>query len=142
MRNINTEKIEELVYELALKAGVSFTDSCRAAIEKAERKESFPSAKFALSTILKNADVAKREQMPVCQDTGMAVVMLEIGQEVFLEGKLLSAAVNDGVRRAYKDGYFRKSVCDPLTRKNTADNTPAVFGKHGARPKFIIRAHS
>ena len=64
--------------------------------------------------------------MPICQDTGLAVVLLEIGQEVYLEGKLLKDAVNEGVRRAYADGYFRKSVCDPLTRKNTGDNTPAT----------------
>ena len=65
--------------------------------------------------------------MPVCQDTGIAVVFLEIGQEVFLEGKSLKEAVNSGVRRAYADGYFRKSVCDPITRQNTGDNTPAVI---------------
>ena len=65
--------------------------------------------------------------MPVCQDTGLSVVILEIGQQVYLEGKALSEAVNNGVRRAYRDGYFRKSVCDPITRVNTADNTPAVI---------------
>ena len=65
--------------------------------------------------------------MPVCQDTGLAVVMLEIGQQVFLEGKPIGQAVNEGVRRAYRNGYFRKSVCDPITRENTGDNTPAVL---------------
>ena len=65
--------------------------------------------------------------IPVCQDTGVATVFLEIGQNVFLEGKNLADAVNDGVKRAYRDGFFRNSVCDPLTRVNTGDNTPAVI---------------
>ncbi len=127
MRTINTNEIENAVYSAALKAGVAVTPSCRKALISAYGKESNPAAKFALETLLKNGDTAVKEGMPVCQDTGMAVVILEIGQEIFLEGKLLSDAVNDGVRRAYKDGYFRKSVCDPVTRKNTGDNTPAVI---------------
>ena len=84
-------------------------------------------AKFALSTLLENSRIAVEENMPVCQDTGLAVVMLEIGQQVFLEGKPIGQAVNEGVRRAYRNGYFRKSVCDPITRENTGDNTPAVL---------------
>ena len=77
--------------------------------------------------MIENSEVAVRENMPVCQDTGVAVVMLEIGQGVFLEGKPLKKAIDDGVRRAYADGYFRKSVCDPVTRNNTGDNTPAFI---------------
>ena len=127
MRTVNTEKIENAVYGLALKAGISVTPSCRSALISACGKESNPAAKFAVKTLLENGDIALKEGMPVCQDTGVAVVILEIGQEVFLEGKLLSEAVNCGVRRAYKDGYFRNSVCDPLTRQNTGDNTPAVI---------------
>lgn len=127
MRIINTKEIEDCVYRLALNAGVRLIPSCLAALSAAEQKESSESCKFALQTLLKNADIAGQESMPVCQDTGMGIVLLEIGQEVHLEGKLLSDAVNEGVRRAYKDGYFRKSICDPLTRVNTADNTPAVL---------------
>ena len=127
MRIVNTEKIENAVYNLALKAGIAVTPSCRAALCSACGRERNPAAKFALETILDNGDIALKEGMPVCQDTGMAVVILEIGQAVRLEGKLLSDAVNCGVRRAYKDGYFRNSVCDPITRKNTGDNTPAVI---------------
>lgn len=126
MRTIDTLKIENAVYRMALRAGVNITPAAIDALKKAEAEET-SAAKFALETSLKNAETAKALQMPVCQDTGMSVVMLEIGQDVFLTGKLLSDAVNDGVRRAYKDGYFRKSVCDPLTRKNTADNTPAAI---------------
>lgn len=126
MRKINTETLENCIYEAALKAGVNLTPSCRAALNGARERESGSASRFALETIIENAETAKREVMPVCQDTGLAVVILEIGQEVYLEGKPLSEAVNDGVRRAYKDGYFRKSVCDPITRINTADNTPAA----------------
>ena len=127
MRKINTSLIEEAVYRMALKAGVILPDECVKAIEKAKEEEGKAASRFALETILKNKDIAKEKGMPICQDTGMAVVLLDIGQEVFLEGKLLTDAVNEGVRRAYKDGYFRKSVCDPLTRANTLDNTPAVI---------------
>ncbi len=124
MRTINTEEISACVCRLALKAGRTLTQSCRAALSRA-REEETGAAKFALSALLENAVCAEREKMPVCQDTGMAVVLLEIGQGVLLEGAPLSRAVDDGVRRAYSEGYFRKSICDPLTRQNTGDNTPA-----------------
>ena len=124
MRTVNTQEMADCVYSLARKAGLTLTDGCRTALERAADKET-GAAKFALDTVLENEKIAQREKMPVCQDTGMAVVLLEIGQEVVLGGAPLSAAVNDGVRRAYEDGYFRKSICDPLTRVNTGDNTPA-----------------
>lgn len=127
MRKINTSLIEDKIYNMALHAGVNVTRSCEEALVRARDKESGEAAKFALETLIENARVAKAENMPVCQDTGLAVVILEIGQEVFLEGKSLKEAVNGGVRRAYADGYFRKSVCDPITRSNTGDNTPAVI---------------
>jgi len=127
MRKINTGIIENKIYEMARHAGVNITSSCREAMKKACDGEQNAAAKFALETLLSNAGIACEKQMAVCQDTGMSVVLLEIGQEVFLEGKLLETAVNDGVRRAYADGYFRKSVCDPITRVNTGDNTPAVI---------------
>jgi fumarate hydratase subunit alpha len=127
MRIIDTKEIENAVYRMARKAGLRLTPACKSALQNAKDKESSPACKFALDTLLQNADIASAEEMPVCQDTGMAVVLLEIGQEVSFTGALLSDAVNQGVRRAYADGYFRKSVCDPLTRVNTADNTPAVL---------------
>ncbi len=126
MRNIPSEEIENAVYRLAKEACLNLIPSCKAALEKAEREESGESAKFALSTLLKNAEVAAAESMAVCQDTGYAVILAEIGQDAHVEGKLFSDAVNDGVRRAYEDFRFRKSVCDPITRVNTADNTPAA----------------
>ena len=127
MRKIKTQILEEKIYKMALHAGVNLTPSCREAMQKAYKSESGEACAFALKTLLDNSEVAAENEMPVCQDTGMAVVILEIGQNVYLEGKSLESAVNDGVRRAYKDGYFRKSVCDPITRVNTADNTPAVI---------------
>ncbi len=127
MRKINTEVIEKKIYEMALHAGVNLTPACKTAMNNALKTEKSDAAAFALETLLKNAETAVQKQMPVCQDTGMAVVILEIGQEVFLEGKPLAVAVNDGIKRAYADGYFRKSVCDPITRQNTGDNTPAVI---------------
>ena len=126
MRNIPSEEIENAVYRLAKEACLNLIPSCKAALEKAEREKSGESAKFALSTLLKNAEVAAAESMAVCQDTGYAVILAEIGQDAHVEGKLFSDAVNDGVRRAYEDFRFRKSVCDPITRVNTADNTPAA----------------
>lgn len=127
MRKINTKEIEEIIYKMALDAGVKLTESCKAALYAAKENEEAGAAKFALGALCDNFELAERERMPVCQDTGMAVIMIDIGQEVFLEGTPLSEAINQGVRRAYADGYFRKSVCDPITRKNTGDNTPAVI---------------
>ncbi len=127
MRKINTRIIEEKIYGMALQAGVNLSPSCKDALNESLKNEESEACAFALKTLIENAEIAKKSETAVCQDTGMSVVILEIGQEVFLEGKNLKDAVNDGVRRAYDDGYFRKSVCDPLTRENTADNTPAVI---------------
>ncbi len=124
MRTLDTKEIADCVYRLARKAGVTLTPACHAALESAAARET-GAARFALETVLMNETTAKAERMPVCQDTGMAVVLLELGQDVRLTGAPLKEAVDDGVRRAYRDGYFRKSICDPLTRENTGDNTPA-----------------
>ena len=124
MRTIDTKEISECVYRLARRAGLSLTQSCKEALQAAEKEET-GAARFALSTVLENEKIAQKEGMPVCQDTGMSVIFLELGQEVALTGCPLAQAVNDGVRRAYRDGNFRKSICDPLTRDNTLDNTPA-----------------
>ena len=97
MRKINTEVIEKKIYEMALHAGVNLTPACKTAMNNALKTEKNGAAAFALETLLKNAETAVNKQMPVCQDTGMAVVLLEIGQEVFLEGKPLAKAVNDGI---------------------------------------------
>ena len=98
--------------------------SCRAALEEARSREDSPTARFALDVMCDNADIAAKKGFPVCQDTGMAVVFLNIGRELYLPGDVYEA-VNEGVRRGYKQ--LRKSVLDPVTRVNTGDNTPAVI---------------
>ena len=130
MRTLDTKQIADVVYSLALKAGVNLTPSCQNFLNNAYEAEDDGAAKFALKTLIDNYATAAENELPVCQDTGMAVVILEIGQEIFLTGELLEDAVNGAVRRAYKDGYFRKSVCDPITRNNTGDNTPAAIHTH------------
>lgn len=127
MRKINTQVIEETLYKMALRAGVRLTPSCKKALGTALSEEKSDACAFALKTLIENSGTAEKLNMPVCQDTGMSVVILEIGQEIYLCGKPLADSVNNAVRRAYSDGYFRKSVCDPITRVNTADNTPAVI---------------
>ncbi len=128
MKEINTQDIEEIIYRMALRAGTTLTESCKTALINARAEEADGTATaFALDTLIENGETAETDGMPVCQDTGMAVVMLEIGQEVILSGKPLKEAVDEAVRRAYEDGYFRKSICDPITRVNTGDNTPAAL---------------
>lgn len=127
MRTVFTSEIENAVYRLALKAGIRLTPSAKSALARAAQAESNELAQYALNLMAKNAEIAECERLPVCQDTGLCVVMLEIGQDVRLDGIPVAEAVNEGVRRAYLDGYFRKSCCDPLTRVNTQDNTPAVL---------------
>ena len=122
---------------MALKAGVSLTPNCKKALGQAEKTEDGEAAKFALNTLINNCKVAEADALPVCQDTGMAVVILDIGQEVFLCGEPLEEAVNAAVRDAYRDGYFRKSVCDPITRENTGDNTPSIIHTHICRGEQI-----
>ena len=127
MRKVNCKTIEDCVYKLVLKACLSLTPSCREALTKAYETEDGEACSFALKTILDNSTTAEELKLPICQDTGMAIVIAEIGQEVYLEGGSLSSAINNGVRRAYADGYFRMSICDPITRVNTSDNTPAAI---------------
>ena len=124
---IETKRITECVYRLALRACTRMTEPCLAALCESKEIESSSVSRFALETVIKSAETAKELDMPVCQDTGIACVMLEIGQNVNLSGESLEKAVNEGVRRAYSDGRFRYSVCDPLTRENTGDNTPAYI---------------
>ncbi len=126
MKIVETSTIGEAVRRLALKACSRLTCDCREALAAA-RKQEDGAARFALDTVLENEAIAQRIGMPVCQDTGMACVLIELGQEVSLSGMPLSDAVNEGVRRAYEEGNFRKSICDPLTRVNTGDNTPAYL---------------
>jgi len=129
MRIINTNLIKEEVKRLFIDANYVLPEDLSLTIAEAEKSETNPLAKNVLMKLRENAEVAKNINVPICQDTGLAVVFLEIGQEVFLEGALYEDAINEGIRLAYEEGYLRKSVVnDPLfTRTNTNDNTPAVI---------------
>jgi len=126
MRTIKAGKISQAVEKLFLKCCISPAKDALLALQKALETEASPQGMETIRQLLKNAQIAEQEQMPCCQDTGMAVVFLEIGQDVHIEGNLHDA-INLGVSNAYEKGYFRKSVLDPLTRINTKDNTPAII---------------
>ncbi len=125
MRTIETAEITEAVKEMAIEAACDLEPDILEALVTARDNESSPLAKDLLDLLLVNADIASREKMPVCQDTGISVVFVSVGQGVRINGDL-EEAVQEGVRQGYDEGYLRKSVCDPLTRKNTGSNTPAV----------------
>lgn len=127
MRNIDAKLIEDTVARLCIEANLCLPDDVTAAIERAEKEEPWYGAKKILSLLGDNVRIASEKMLPVCQDTGMACVFLELGQDVHIDGNI-EEAVNNGVRRGYGDGYLRKSVvCDPLRRVNTGDNTPALL---------------
>ena len=128
MRKIQAEIITEAIKNLLLDANFSIPRDVLKKIKIARNKEKNPRAKMIFEQILKNENIARLEKIPLCQDTGTAVVFLEVGQDIQIVGGNLTDAVNEGVRRAYKKGYLRNSiVADPLERKNTGDNTPAVI---------------
>jgi len=128
VREINVEKITDMVEKLCIKANKVLPECISEAIKKAEKAETFGLAKSVLSDLELNIKTAREYDIPVCQDTGMAVVFIEVGQDVHFVGGSLYEAVNEGVRRGYEKGLLRKSVvADPLRRVNTNDNTPAVI---------------
>ena len=127
MRNIDAKLIEDTVARLCIEANLRLPDDVVSAIECAEIEETWDGAKRILSLLGDNVRIAEEKTLPMCQDTGMACVFLELGQNVHIDGDL-EEAVNNGVRRGYGEGYLRKSVvCDPLRRINTGDNTPALL---------------
>ena len=129
MRVVQAELISKTVSELCKQACYVVTPDMRAAFEKARENESSPIGKDILGKVLQNADLAEKRIAPICQDTGMAVVFVDIGQDVHIEGGFLEDAINEGVKDGYVGGYLRKSVVnDPIfERKNTTNNTPAVI---------------
>ena len=130
MRIIKAEDITNTVAELCIRANTELPEDVRAALERACAAEPWPTAKRSLGLLRDNLVLAKEKQLPVCQDTGLACVFLELGQEVYIDGPL-EDAVNAGVRRGYGEGYLRKSaVGDPLRRVNTGDNTPGFLTVH------------
>lgn len=127
MREISSEKITEVVKRLCIEANYNLPEDIDKSLKKFYENENWTIAKDMLEKIIKNVSIAKNEQVPICQDTGMACVFLEIGQNVHVTGKLIEDAVNEGVRQGYTEGYLRKSVVkDPIDRGNTGDNTPAI----------------
>ena len=128
MREINVKEVEEAVRNLCIEANYYLGSDIKEALSKAKENEPYAIAKDVLEKIIINSNIASDEKMPMCQDTGMACVFLEVGQDVHLVGGLLEDAINQGVRRGYEDGYLRKSVVkDPIDRVNTKDNTPALI---------------
>ena len=126
MRQLSVKKVTKAIKELAIETNSVLSSDVKDRILAAEKEETFPVAKNILEKIHENIDIAKECDMPLCQDTGVACVFLEIGQEVRFTGGFIEDAVNEGVRQGYEEGYLRKSVvADPLNRVNTGDNTPA-----------------
>lgn len=128
MREISCEKITETVEALCIRANIWLPPELAVMLECAKKSEISPAGKSALGDIVDNYTYAAKEGLPICQDTGMAVIFADIGQDVHITGGLFEDAVNEGVRRGYENGHLRKSVVsDPLRRVNTGDNTPAVI---------------
>ncbi|MCK9296510.1 MAG: fumarate hydratase [Desulfobulbaceae bacterium] len=126
MREIAAALVTGAVKKITMEAGIRLEPDILDGLAQARERESSPLARNILDLLLVNADIADRERIPVCQDTGVAVVFIELGQDVHVNGDL-GAAVQLGIQAGYQEGYLRKSVCDPITRVNTGTNTPAVI---------------
>lgn len=127
MRDISVEKITDAVRDLAIRSNIELGDDVIKAFERALEQEESPTGKEILKRLIENARIAREQRIPMCQDTGFGVVFVELGQDVRITGGSLKAAIEEGVRRGYEEGYLRKSICHCITRKNTGDNTPAVI---------------
>ena len=128
MREIHISEIISTVRELCIESNYYLSSDVKEALCKAKENETWPLAENVLDQLILNSNIAKKEDMPICQDTGMACVFVGIGQEVHIVGGLLQDAINEGVRRGYDEGFLRKSVVkDPIHRVNTKDNTPAII---------------
>jgi fumarate hydratase subunit alpha len=127
MREIDVREVTRVVKEAAIAANYELGADLLAALARGEEAEESPAGREVFRQLLINARLAAQERIPLCQDCGVAVVFVELGQEVHLVGGGLEAAIQEGVRQGYGEGYLRKSLCHPLTRRNTGDNTPAVI---------------
>ncbi len=128
MRTINTNEITKAIRDMCMQVNVRLSDDVRDAIFASREKEESPLGCQILDQLKENMDIAKETQIPICQDTGMTVVFMKIGQDVHFEGDFIEDAINEGIRQGYADGYLRKSVVkDPVERENTKDNTPGVI---------------
>ncbi len=127
MREIHVDEIRDNVAQICIDAAYDLSEDVLTAFDRAQEAETAPAAKEVIGLLKENARVAREDRIPICQDTGIAVFFIEIGQDLRIKNGFLNDAVNEGVRKGYKEGYLRKSVVDPLTRKNTGDNTPAII---------------
>ena len=128
MRELSAARITEAVARLCIEANTCLPASAEAALRAAREAEPWPAARGILEDLCSNLDIARATRLPICQDTGLVTVFLELGQDVHISGGGLDEAVQEGVRRGYAEGYLRKSVVrDPLRRVNTGDNTPAAL---------------
>ena len=128
IRNVNTRLLTENIKEMCMEANLYLTEDMKSRLQKAGEEETSVLGKQILGQLQENMQIADADQIPICQDTGMAIIFLNIGQNVHIEGIPLKDAVNEGVRQGYAEGYLRKSIVkDPLIRENTKDNTPAVI---------------
>jgi fumarate hydratase subunit alpha len=128
MRNVSVQLIRDAVRKMAVDANYNLSGDIYEALGDMKKRETSQIGNAMLDNLIENADIARKGIFPICQDTGMAIVFVELGQDVHLEGGLLEDAINEGVRLGYEEGFLRKSVVgDPLQRKNTNDNTPAVI---------------
>ncbi len=129
MRQIHYSEVTEVVAQLCQDTNFSLPEDVLNSLRKARAEEKSPLGRIVLDQILENARIAAEEKVPICQDCGTAIVFLELGEELEITGGNLNlyAAIEEGVRRGYKEGYLRKSICHPFTRKNTGDNTPAMI---------------
>jgi fumarate hydratase subunit alpha len=127
MRELHVREIITALETLFIDANVDLPADIMVAFKDSIEREASSAGKEVLRELIRNADIAREERIPLCQDTGLAVTFLEIGQDVHIYGGTLEDAVNEGVRRAYNKGYLRKSCCDPFSRRNTGDNTPAIL---------------
>ncbi len=127
IREISTKEIIKVVRDLCIDANYDLGDDVLLAFNQAIEKEDSGTGREVLKELIENARIAREEKVPICQDCGLAVVFIEIGQDVHITGGDLKEAINEGVRQGYMEGYLRKSACHPITRKNTGDNTPAIL---------------
>jgi fumarate hydratase subunit alpha len=128
MRDISTKTITDAIKNLCIEANTNLSDDVKDALNKALKNETSKTGREILRQIIQNAEIARQEKLPLCQDTGTAVVFITIGQEVHVIDGSLTDAINEGVRVGYRKGFLRKSMtADPLERKNTGDNTPAII---------------
>jgi fumarate hydratase subunit alpha len=127
IREISTAEIIKVVRDLCIDANYNLGDDVLSAFKEAIEREHSAPGREVLKQLIENAKIAREEKVPICQDCGLAVVFMEIGQDVHIISGDLNEAINEGVRQGYREGYLRKSACHPFTRENTGDNTPAIL---------------